>query len=489
MYKNFASTTSKAPARNLSARYIVNVAVNPADGGYVSRSLNKAVYEAGDPLTLTAVANNGYTFTGWSGSSTSANATLSGPVDSDLDLTANFLPTYKLTINISHQGRGYARRDPVKDAYTANEQVTVTATPASGYRFTGWSGAASGTANPATIIMKGDKTLTANFQTAYTLTTMPSPPAGGVVTRYPDKEAYTSGERVIVTAEPAEGYTFTGWTGAVTSRNTTVTVTMNRNKTLTPNFYLKTIPPPAAPKPEPAAKEPSSADIIIRPKPVFTFNTLLQEIARIKYSVGGGIFYAGDFGGGVQWTDGGVLAMPYNVGGAYLFVDAGYAALSVGYSQGGGMWESTNNINPNDLPYMHRSQLNIGLFAKYPNLIKAAIFIVDFERSMSIYPILGLDYDSPTFGKLDFGNGNREYVFDGTNKDGYDAGALSALWVKFGGGFEVNVTPKTYACVELLYGARMSNWFEIDQMYNKNQVNMPMLGHGLTLKAGVGFKL
>jgi uncharacterized repeat protein (TIGR02543 family) len=39
----------------------------------------------------------------------------------------------------------------------------VTATPASGATFTGWSGAATGTANPVTITMDANKTLTASF--------------------------------------------------------------------------------------------------------------------------------------------------------------------------------------------------------------------------------------------------------------------------------------------------------------------------------------
>jgi uncharacterized repeat protein (TIGR02543 family) len=46
--------------------------------------------------------------------------------------------------------------------------MTVTATPATGYQFTGWSGSASGTANPLTVLMDAPKAITANFTAAPT---------------------------------------------------------------------------------------------------------------------------------------------------------------------------------------------------------------------------------------------------------------------------------------------------------------------------------
>jgi len=41
--------------------------------------------------------------------------------------------------------------------------VTVTAVPAAGWQFDGWSGDLSGTANPTTITMNANKSVTANF--------------------------------------------------------------------------------------------------------------------------------------------------------------------------------------------------------------------------------------------------------------------------------------------------------------------------------------
>ena len=48
--------------------------------------------------------------------------------------------------------------------YDLGASATLTATPNPGYRFTGWTGDASGTANPLTITMDADKTVGASFE-------------------------------------------------------------------------------------------------------------------------------------------------------------------------------------------------------------------------------------------------------------------------------------------------------------------------------------
>jgi len=75
-------------------------------------------------------------------------------------------PKYTLTISAGTGGT----TDPVPGNYThdAGTQVTVTAQPNSGYKFNGWSGAVTGTTNPVTITMDGDKSITASFATITT---------------------------------------------------------------------------------------------------------------------------------------------------------------------------------------------------------------------------------------------------------------------------------------------------------------------------------
>jgi len=236
---------------NFKRYYSVTVNANPSHGGSVSRNptnspnMSNSVYLEGTQVNLTATAASSYTFTGWSDGSTANPRTIT--INSAITLTANFLPVYTLTTDVTPYGGGSVSRNPNLSGYTSGERVTLTASAASScYRFTGWTDASTGalvsTSTQYTITMDSNKRLTANFDLiTYTLSVNSSPSYGGSVSRYPNKTTYTCGEQVTVTAEPAtnSGYVFTNWSGASTSTNTSVTITMDGNKTLTANFQQR----------------------------------------------------------------------------------------------------------------------------------------------------------------------------------------------------------------------------------------------------------
>ena len=70
--------------------------------------------------------------------------------------------TYTLSVSISPTQAGSV--SPAGGEYESGEQVTLTASPASGYTFDYWYGAASGSSNTVTITMNSDKTITAYFE-------------------------------------------------------------------------------------------------------------------------------------------------------------------------------------------------------------------------------------------------------------------------------------------------------------------------------------
>src|SRR5207248_3309133 len=55
-------------------------------------------------------------------------------------------------VNLSVAGSGTVIRSPDQPYYPAGSVLTLTAVPACGTTFTGWSGAASGTENPLVIV-------------------------------------------------------------------------------------------------------------------------------------------------------------------------------------------------------------------------------------------------------------------------------------------------------------------------------------------------
>ncbi|RLL87082.1 InlB B-repeat-containing protein [Mesotoga sp. BH458_6_3_2_1] len=98
------------------------------------------------------------------------NSTGNVNVDSDesVDVTLT-KKTYTLTVNTV--GEGTVTKIPDKATYTHGEVVQLTANPADNWNFTGWSGDLAGSANPESITMNSDKTVTANFSIVqYTIT-------------------------------------------------------------------------------------------------------------------------------------------------------------------------------------------------------------------------------------------------------------------------------------------------------------------------------
>ena len=104
--------------------------------------------------------------------------------------------------------------------FASGTQVSLTATPNSGYSFSGWSNGS--TANPLNVTLNSNTTITANFEVlinSYTLTVLSS--EGGSVTGGGE---YEEGTEVTISATPEEGYEFTGWSDGETSLSRVVTI-------------------------------------------------------------------------------------------------------------------------------------------------------------------------------------------------------------------------------------------------------------------------
>jgi hypothetical protein len=122
--------------------------------------------------------------------------------------------------------------------------ATLTATPAGGSVFTGWSGACAGTGDCVATV-DADTTVGATFVPAtlqYTLTV--TDVGAGKVTSSPKGincgkqcvHAYTVGSTVTLTAIPAKKHLFQGWSGACSGTAPTCTVPMLSNTNVTATF-------------------------------------------------------------------------------------------------------------------------------------------------------------------------------------------------------------------------------------------------------------
>ena len=140
--------------------YTLNVM---AQDGSVSIDPDQQNYNFGDEVVLTATPDDGFEFTSWSGDATGTNNPLTVTMNDDKNITANFTAlVVGFTLNVTAQD-GSVNKNPDNLIYNDGDSVELTATPDNGFEFTSWSGDATGTNNPLTVLMDSDKDITANF--------------------------------------------------------------------------------------------------------------------------------------------------------------------------------------------------------------------------------------------------------------------------------------------------------------------------------------
>ncbi|MDD5089576.1 MAG: hypothetical protein PHQ23_01550 [Candidatus Wallbacteria bacterium] len=152
----------------------LNVAIDPADSGTVSKAPDKPTYKKGESVVLSATPKSGYAFDRWDGSVTSAASQITLKMDGHKSVKAIFKTsgpgpdpdpdTYTLNIEVSPAGSGTVEKKPNLTQFASGAQVELTAKPSADYTFDKWSGDGSGTSNPLTVTMNSNKSVKAEFK-------------------------------------------------------------------------------------------------------------------------------------------------------------------------------------------------------------------------------------------------------------------------------------------------------------------------------------
>jgi len=191
---------------------------------------NTGPYYYGDVVELTAVPAAGWIFQSWSGDMLGSTNPSTIVINGNMAVTAAFTDTYSLTVSVV--GSGSVGKVPDQASYHLGDVVGLTAAPAAGWSFSGWSGDFSSSLNPVSIIINGTTSVTATFiQDQYALT-MYTIGQGSVV---PGNQTFASGTVVDINAINAVGWTFAGWSGGA-SGSVNTTVTMNGPVSVTASF-------------------------------------------------------------------------------------------------------------------------------------------------------------------------------------------------------------------------------------------------------------
>jgi hypothetical protein len=247
--------TSSLPALAVTKAGTGAGTVTSSPAGINCGSTCSSTFSSGTLVTLSAVPAAGSSFAGWSGACSGTGA-CSVTLDSAKSVTATFtlnLVSYTLSIGKSGTGTGTVTSSPAGiscgascgAAYGAGTLVSLSAVPATGSSFAGWSGACTGT-GACSLPMDAAKSVTAAFTlntVNYTLAVGKAGTGSGTVTSSPAgiscgascSASFASGAAVTLTAGPATGSSFAGWSGACAGTSA-CSVTMSAARSVTATF-------------------------------------------------------------------------------------------------------------------------------------------------------------------------------------------------------------------------------------------------------------
>jgi Divergent InlB B-repeat domain/Bacterial Ig-like domain (group 2) len=219
------------------------------------------VFDYGTPVTLQATPNAGFAFVNWTGTACvgSTNATCAFALKANVSVTPNFRARTLVTIVKAGNGAGTVSGLGISCGADCSENefdgktVTLTAAPAVGSRFAGFSGACLSATSPCSFVPGGDsQTVTATFTLiSYTVTVanrtngavadtngLPDPVncgAGGLDCQ----TTLNFGTPVVLRATPITGSRFVNWTGGVCNGSMNATCAFSvraANVSVSPNF-------------------------------------------------------------------------------------------------------------------------------------------------------------------------------------------------------------------------------------------------------------
>ena len=151
---------------------------------------------------------------------------------------------FTFTLNTSIEGQGSVSRSPNASSYENGTSVTLTAIPASGWKFIRWEGDASGTSSTITVNMNSTKNIKAIFSQIkyYTLkitcgeygkiTDGDITVNGGSTKTFQFEE----GSIVKLMARPNSGFKVDTWSGDLSGNATSQTIIMDSDKNCRVSF-------------------------------------------------------------------------------------------------------------------------------------------------------------------------------------------------------------------------------------------------------------
>ncbi|ALO36436.1 hypothetical protein CMT41_18070 [Colwellia sp. MT41] len=251
---SITTTFTEIPLYSLTTSISIGGSISLKDGSLTCAAETDCSFNIveNEAVVIKPLPAAGFIFTGWNGDCTGSSS-CELTMSAKHSLTANFIKISTgelLSLTIS-AGGSIVLADNLGECFAdcqlsfANKELlTLTATPETGYTFTGWSGDCTGDTT-CQVTMTAAHSITTTFTEIplYSLTTSIS--IGGSISLKDGSLTCAAetdcsfnileSETLTATATPEAGYTFTGWSGDCTG-DTTCQVTMSAARSITATF-------------------------------------------------------------------------------------------------------------------------------------------------------------------------------------------------------------------------------------------------------------
>ena len=209
------------------------------DGYEIKEWPYEASYEKGEEVTLEAFPDEDHEFNRWEKDYESEDPKIAFEVEENMEIIAYFeekVIEYNLTIDI--EGEGSIEPTQGDHTYEEDTEVTVQARPAEGWSFEKWIGHSQDTEKEITVTMDADKEIVAVFSEneseRYELTVKIE--GEGSVDIDPDQDVYEAGTKVILIAEPDDGWNFINWAWDIEDEKEEIEIKIDEDIEITAYF-------------------------------------------------------------------------------------------------------------------------------------------------------------------------------------------------------------------------------------------------------------
>lgn len=221
----------------------LTVTAEPNEAGQITSSAETA--QEGEMIQISVTENEHWVFTGWAGDLTGTeNKVVNVYMDRDRTITALFEKVeYPITVEIEGEG------SVIQEIISARSQTTdyphatilrLTAVPEFGWRFTGWEGDSDSVDENLDVEVEGPAHYIARFERIDFNVTIQIEGEGDVKQEFvlPKvlESEYPFETVLMLTAEPARGWYFSGWSGDLTSDESMLTIEIEEDLSLIAQF-------------------------------------------------------------------------------------------------------------------------------------------------------------------------------------------------------------------------------------------------------------